>query len=446
MRRQPPLGLYVHIPFCTAKCRYCDFNSYAGQEHLIPGYTQALLREADIWSAACAGWRADTLFFGGGTPSLMPLAEMERLLDGLRHHFQVAADAEITLEANPGTVDEAYLSRLWEMGVNRLSLGVQSFRDDELTFLGRIHSARGAREAYRAARSAGFENVGLDLIFGLPGQTVDRWLESLEEAIDLGPEHLSLYALTVEDGTPLGDDVALGRTPATDPDLQAELYSRAAERLEPAGYDHYEISNWARPGYQCRHNLTYWRNGFWLGLGAGAHSHLPGNEESETGNWELGTGNSVLAGNKQQGTSNSAAVPMFHCPTGPCYRFAAEASPGRYVELVNETWERWRQEGGLPLEAMRQVTFREESGPSLELSDTLELGLRLSEGVSLRDLRRRFGQAAVERHTAAFDEAASLGLLEPASPAGRRAGGRLRLTARGRLLANEVFVRLLPGS
>jgi oxygen-independent coproporphyrinogen-3 oxidase len=251
---------------------------------------------------------------------------------------------------------------------------------------------------------------------------VDRWLESLEEAIGLRPEHLSLYALTVEDGTPLADDVALGRTPSPDADLQAELYSRAADRLEPAGYDHYEISNWARPGRQCRHNLTYWRNGFWLGLGAGAHSHLPGN-------WGLPPEADSPAA---KGTRNRDPG-----TTDPCYRFAAEASPGRYVELVNETWEQWRQGEALPLEAMRQVTFREEDGPSLELSDTLVLGLRLSEGVSLRDLRRRFGRAAVERHASAFDEATSLGLLE-------RADDRLRLTARGRLLANEVFVRLLP--
>jgi oxygen-independent coproporphyrinogen-3 oxidase len=189
---------------------------------------------------------------------------------------------------------------------------------------------------------------------------------------------------------------------------------RAAERREAAGYDHYEISNWARPGYQCCHNLTYWRNGFWLGLGAGAHSHLPGNGEAATGEWEAGAG-------------------------GPCYRFAAETSPARYIELVNETWEQWAQGGTLPLEAMRQVTFREEDGPPLELSDTLVLGLRLSKGVSLRELKRRFGRAAVERYSAAFEEATSLGLLE-------HADGRLRLTARGRLLANEVFVRLLPAS
>ncbi len=412
MERERRLSLYVHIPFCIAKCGYCDFNSYAGQESLIPAYAQALLREAEMWSAACPGWRADTLFFGGGTPSLMPPAELERVLEGLRRHLGLTPDAEVTLEANPGTVDKAYLSRLRELGVNRLSLGVQSFREDELAFLGRIHSAEEARSAYRAARSAGFDNVSLDLIFGLPGQTADPWLESLEEAIGLAPEHLSLYALTIEEGTPLAREVAAGNTPAPDPDLQADLYVRAVERLVAAGYEQYEISNWARPGRRCRHNLTYWRNGFWLGLGAGAHSHLPGN-------WEPG------AGTQEPGIWDR------------CHRFAAEVLPRQYIELVNETWKQWSQEGALTVDAMRQVTFREEAHPSLALSDTLVLGLRLCEGVSLRELRRRFGQAALQSHAAAFEEAISLGLLE-------RADGRLRLTARGRLLANEVFVRLLP--
>jgi oxygen-independent coproporphyrinogen-3 oxidase len=399
MERERRLSLYVHIPFCTAKCGYCDFNSYAGQESLIPAYAQALLHEAEMWSAVRQGGRAETLFFGGGTPSLMPLAELERVLEGLRRHIGLTPDAEVTLEANPGTVDEPYLSRLREMGVNRLSLGVQSFRDDELAFLGRIHSAGEARSAYRAARSAGFGNVSLDLIFGLPGQTVHRWLESLEEAIRLEPEHLSLYALTVEEGTPLARDVALGRTPAPDPDLQAELYLRSAERLESAGYEQYEISNWARPGCRCRHNLTYWRNGFWLGLGAGAHSHLP--------------------------FANGSV------------RFANAAIPACYIELVEKTCAARRGIAALTLDDMRQVTFREKDDASRELSDTLVLGLRLCEGVSLRDLRLRFGQAALDCYASAFGEAASLGLLEPLD-------GRLRLTARGRLLANEVFVRLLP--
>jgi oxygen-independent coproporphyrinogen-3 oxidase len=425
----------VHIPFCTAKCGYCDFNSYAGQEFLIPAYTQALLREAEMWSNALGeGWQVDTLFFGGGTPSLMPLTEMDRLLAGLRRHFGLTAGIEVTLEANPGTVYEPYFWGLREMGVNRLSLGVQSFRDDELAFLGRIHSADEAREAYEGARGAGFDNVSLDLIFGLPGQTAERWLESLEEAVGLGPEHLSLYALTVEEGTPLARDMALGRTPTPDPDLQAELYLRAAQRLEPAGYEHYEISNWAQPGRRCRHNLTYWRNGFWLGLGAGAHSHLPGNVEQGAGNRKQGTGEQQAASNRQQDPGST--VPLFHCSTG--YRFAAEAAPRRYIELVNETWEGW-QGGRLTLDDMRQVTFREEDGPARELSDTLVLGLRLSEGVSLRELEQRFGRAALEGHAAAFEEAISFGLLE-------RADGRLRLTRRGRLLANEVFVRLLPAS
>ena len=434
MKPERLLSLYVHIPFCTAKCRYCDFNSYAGQQSLIPAYTEALLREAEMWSAALppagggqtaarpggsasgGGWRAETLFFGGGTPSLMPAAEVERLLGGLRRHFRLATGAEVTLEANPATVDGPYLSRLRELGVSRLSLGVQSFRDDELAFLERIHSAAEARGAYRAARSAGFDNVSLALIFGLPGQTVDRWLESLEEAMALGPEHLSLYALTVEDGTPLASDIADGRIPAPDPDLQAELYLRTAERLSPAGYEQYEISNWARPGRRCRHNLTYWHNGFWLGLGAGAHSHLPVRPACPAG--------------RQAGLPSADARWV---------RLANVAAPARYIELVDETWALRRTGAAPSIDDMRQVTSREEAGASLELSDTLVLGLRLSEGVSLRELRRRFGRAALDTHTPAFEEAASLGLLE-------HVDGYLRLTARGRLLANEVFVRLLPAS
>ncbi len=414
MKSECDLGLYVHIPFCSAKCGYCDFNSHAGREGLIPAYTQALLKEARMWSAvseslASGDWQVDTLFFGGGTPSLMPLPQMERLLPALREHFRLAptsspgrAEPEVTLEANPGTVDERYLSRLRELGVNRLSLGVQSFRDDELAFLGRIHTSEEAREAYRAARSAGFDNVSLDLIFGLPCQTLQQWLESLNEAIALGPEHLSLYALTVAEGTPLARDVADGRTPAPDPDLQAELYERSAERLKAAGYEQYEISNWARTGHRCRHNLTYWNNGSWLGLGAGAHSHLPS-------------------------------------PDGGGMRLANADDPARYIELVDESLASLRGAACSSIDDLRQATVREEAGPSVELSDTLVLGLRLCEGVSVSELRRRFGQAALGAHAAAFDEATSQGLLE-------RVDGRLRLTARGRLLANEVFVRLLPPS
>jgi oxygen-independent coproporphyrinogen-3 oxidase len=388
-----PLSIYVHIPFCTAKCGYCDFNSYAGHDHLIPSYSQALVREAKLWRSATAGRPVTTVFFGGGTPSLMPLDEMAQVMEGLRDAFDFAPDAEVTLEANPGSLDEPYLSGLLELGFNRLSIGVQSFHDDELRALDRLHSAGDARQAYGAARAAGFENVNLDLIFGLPEQPMERWQATVEEALSLGPEHLSLYALTVEEGTPLARDVARGRTPAPDPDVQADQYEWTCERLASAGYQHYEISNWARPGYPCRHNLTYWECREYLGLGAGAHSYLNG------------------------------------------LRFADAASPGQYLALVEESWREAQTGNGRT--PMRQVVSGETVTPELAMSDALILGLRLVAGVSLSGFRERFGSDLMEAFGGRLAEPLELGLLELID-------ARLRVTDRGRLVANEVFVRLLP--
>lgn len=388
-----PLSLYVHIPFCTAKCGYCDFNSYAGHEHLIPSYSQTLLREAQLWRKTAAGRPVATVFFGGGTPSLMPLEEMAQLMDGLRSVFEFAADSEVTLEANPGSIDEPYLRGLLDMGINRLSIGVQSFHDDELRALDRLHSAEDAKEAYRAARAAGYRNVNLDLIFGLPEQPIARWQASVERALALGPEHLSLYALTVEEGTPLARDVARGRTPAPDPDAQADQYEWTQERLARAGYEHYEISNWARPGHRCRHNLTYWECREYLGLGAGAHSYVNG------------------------------------------VRFANAAAPGQYASLVEESWQQPASGNGST--SMRHIVSGETITPELAMADTLILGLRLIEGVHLRSFRERFGVDALETFGERLHESIAYGLLEAVD-------GHLRLTDRGRLVGNEVFARLLP--
>src|SRR3990170_5784166 len=273
-----PLSLYIHIPFCTLKCAYCDFNSYAGLKELVRPYVDALIAEITLWAEFARGRPVATVFFGGGTPSLLPLPEVERVTSALRERFELQAGAEVTLEANPGTVDLAYLRSLLALGVNRLSLGVQSFHDDELAALDRIHSAAEAKEAYRWALEAGFHRLNLDLIYGLPEQPMARWQATLEQAIELGPDHLSLYALTVEEGTKLAYDIDHGRLPGPDPDAQAAMYEWSLERLARAGYQQYEISNWSRPGQECRHNLTYWRNGEWLGLGAGAHSHWGRNQ------------------------------------------------------------------------------------------------------------------------------------------------------------------------
>ena len=394
--RSPSLALYVHIPFCQAKCPYCDFNSYAGLEGLMAPYVDALIAEMVLWREPTRDARVTTIFFGGGTPSFLPLAETERIFAALRRSFHLTPAAEITVEANPGSADSARLDGLRRIGFNRLSLGVQSFQDDELRLLGRVHSAAEAREAYRGARRAGFENVNLDLIYGLPGQPLAAWQRTLTEAIALRPEHLSLYALTVEEGTPLAADVAIGRLPTPDPDLAADMYLWAGEALAAAGYEHYEISNWGLPGHRCRHNLVYWRNQPYLGLGAGAHSCLDG------------------------------------------YRFAAVRDPRAYIGEVAAAGAP-PPGGGLPsflaglthLESVVRVT------DARAMAETAILGLRLVEGLSLSGFRRRFGVGFLSVYSPAVAELTDLGLME-------RADGRLRLTAKGRLLGNEAFERFLP--
>jgi oxygen-independent coproporphyrinogen-3 oxidase len=394
------LGLYVHVPFCELKCSYCDFNSYAGLEGLMGPYVDALCLELELWGQAMGRQRVATVFFGGGTPSLLSLPLLERVLEAAAGAFVLGPGCEVTLEANPGTVDRDYLRGLRSLGVDRLSLGVQSLHDDDLRWLDRLHSAADAVTAYRWAREAGFRSVNLDLIFGLPGQPLERWQKTLEGALALGPDHLSLYALTVEEGTKLAADIARGWTPPPDEDAQAAMYEWSRERLAVAGYEHYEISNWARPGHRSRHNLTYWEGRPYLGVGAGAHSFL---------------------------TAGDAGL-----------RFADVYSPRQYVRRVEETARRGVQPGPLGdvLGAMRQVAFVEELAPPLMMAEALILGLRLTEGVALATFEERFGVGLLERYGPAVAELMELGLLELSD-------GHLRLTPRGLLLANEVFVRVL---
>jgi oxygen-independent coproporphyrinogen-3 oxidase len=417
-----PLSLYLHIPFCSLKCAYCDFNSYAGLDDLVEPYCDALISEIRLWSSALQGTTSvgrgpspdglppvPTVFFGGGTPSLLPLAQIERIMQALRESFALESDAEVSLEANPGTVDLDYLRGLLTAGVNRISFGVQSFHNDELAALDRIHSAEEAAQCYRWAREAGFQGINLDLIYGLSEQPMERWQQTLERAIDLAPDHLSAYALTVEEGTKLAYDVDHGRVPEPDADMQAEMYEWSCERLAQAGYAQYEISNWSRPGHECRHNLVYWRNGEWLGLGASAHSH-----------W--GSGQRTADSGQQR------------------FRFADVYSPRRYIELVGDTVEAGvdaRAEPRELLRMMRQVTYVEEQPPDAAMADAAILGLRLNEGLNVGDFEARYGTSLEAAYGPVLSEMAGLGLLE-------RANGHLLLTARGRLLANEVFVRLLP--
>lgn len=271
-----PLALYLHLPFCAAKCRYCDFASYPGREDVWDEYLTALTAEWRQWLPQLDECEIATVFLGGGTPSLLPTGSLERLLGSVLDSGRVTSDAEITMEANPGTVSPDKLLRLRRAGVNRLSLGAQSFSDALLRSLGRIHCAADTADAVAMARDAGFDNLNLDLMYALPGQTLADWRETLDEAVSLRPEHLSAYSLIVEPGTPLHADVERGAARLPDEDETMALQRETVRRLTAGGYGRYEISNYAQAGFECRHNLVYWNRGDYLGLGCAAHSLMDG--------------------------------------------------------------------------------------------------------------------------------------------------------------------------
>ncbi len=395
------ISLYLHIPFCHAKCHYCDFNSYAGMLGQRESYVDALRREIEL-----AGERARlkdgrprrcrTIFFGGGTPSLLRAEQVAEILDAARSAFALDDDAEITLEANPGTLEYGHLDELRGVGVNRLSMGAQSFDPGLLKWMGRIHSPEEIEVAFRAARSAGFTSINLDFIFALPGQSLALWEQTLDRAIELGSGHLSLYSLIVEEGTPLFTWVNQGKVIPAEDDLAADMYELASAKLATAGYHQYEISNWALPGHECQHNLTYWHNLPYIGLGAGAHS------------WYAG------------------------------HRFADVRPIREYIQVVRSASDLAGEPGAdislLPASAVAddEVISRE-----LEMAETGILGLRLMEGISLSTFAERFGCDFLDIFGDRLSDAFTFGLLE-------REGDVLRLSEHGRLLGNEVFERLLP--
>ncbi|MBO4886320.1 MAG: radical SAM family heme chaperone HemW [Clostridia bacterium] len=276
------IALYIHIPFCARKCAYCDFTSFPGKTHLIPAYLDQLEAEMRASAGRWGELAADTVFLGGGTPSLLTGGQMKRLMDGVRRWFTVAADAEITSEANPGTIDAAKLIAFREAGINRLSLGVQSFDDGLLRVLGRIHTAREAEDAVRTAADAGFTNLSVDLMYALPGQTMDQWLSTVETAMALPVRHISCYSLIVEEGTPMKAMAEASPACLPDEETAVVMQHEAARLLRARGFSRYEISNYALPGFESRHNLVYWRRGDYLGLGCAAHSLMDGERFSNT--------------------------------------------------------------------------------------------------------------------------------------------------------------------
>ena len=378
-------SLYVHIPYCQAKCPYCDFNSYAAERWPEARYVDALCAEAEHYAqrAPWSGGTIHSVFFGGGTPSLFAPASIERVLATGASLWTIAADAEITLEANPGTVSLDALRGFRAAGINRISFGVQSFWPHHLQVLGRIHSADEAVAAVGWARAAGFDNVNIDLIFALPQQTLAEWESDLIRAVSLRPDHISAYNLTYEEGTPFHKLRSQGVLRQLPEEIEVAMFTRTQEVLSTAGFEQYEISNYALPGRACRHNLNYWQSGDYLGIGAGAHSY--------------------------------AATPE----SGS--RWSNEKIPNRYIEATARLAH--ARAGNETLDA-RQAR-----------GEFVFLGLRCRAGFSATAFRERFGDDVLT----AFPHAADLetgGLLQCA-------GGQWQLTAQGLLLADSVFATFL---
>ena len=379
------VSLYVHIPFCHTRCHYCDFNTYAGMLPLREPYVRALLSEIGMAGALTKlpggkPRRSRTIFFGGGTPSLLSVSQVSRILDACYDNFAIDEDAEITLEANPGTLSREQLVGLRAAGVNRLSMGAQSFDAELLKTLGRIHSPKDITQAVRDAQAAGFTSINVDFMFGLPGQTMRHWRETIDRALDLHIEHLSLYSLIIEEGTPFYTWTHEGRITPGDEDQCADMYEYADERLHAAGYVNYEISNWSLPGFQSRHNLTYWHNFPYIGMGAGAYSSFGGR------------------------------------------RFSNVREPAEYIRMLKaQQWPEVESETVDQAQAMSETAF---------------LALRTAQGLHLPTFEQRFALPFAQFAGDRLHMVEEAGLLE-------REPEWLRLSKRGRLLGNEVFLRLL---
>ncbi len=393
-------SVYLHIPFCQHRCAYCDFNTYAGLEYLVDGYVTALCQEIKLVGSSGYAKHGEklpvhTVFFGGGTPSLLPENLFEKILATLRHEFAFLPNVEITLEANPGTVSAAYLQALAGLGVNRLSLGMQSANPFELRMLERTHSLEEVVQAIHFARQAGITNFNLDLIFGLPSQSLDSWRNNLSMALSMQPPHLALYSLTLEHGTPMAHWVDRGLLPEPDNNLAAEMYEFTIDRLSQANYTQYEISNWAKStpdgrSYACRHNLQYWRGLPWLGLGAGAHGYIPG------------------------------------------LRTVNQLSPLAYIRHLSQASE------PLPFPQTPATADLRRLSDEDELGEFMMMAMRLTdEGVSEQDFSARFGKPLAQVFPKQITRLLRKTLVEWTPDK------RLRLTRQGRLLGNQVFAEFI---
>jgi putative oxygen-independent coproporphyrinogen III oxidase len=385
--KSEPFSLYIHIPYCVSKCPYCDFNSHVVAQIPEDGYTDALLRELEYFGDQ-AGWRGRTLqsiFFGGGTPSTFKPTSIGKLLAWAAATFPIANDCEITMEANPGTVDAANFAGYRDAGVNRISIGVQSFQPKLLRFLGRIHSADEAKKALNVVKQSGFENFSFDLMYANPGQTLADLEADLDTALTFQPPHLSAYNLTFEEGTPFHHEYSAGRMANLNEDEEIAMAELIDTKLGAAGLKRYEISNYARPWFHSRHNVNYWHCGDYLGLGAGAHSYRR-NDDGITGQ-----------------------------------RWNNEKNPAKYIAQIDES--------------RHAMIERETIDSHKAAAEFMFLGLRMTEGIRLEIFRQRFGQTPLELYPQIDTWIGSDLLVEN--------GGFLRFTAKGLMLANSIFVHFM---
>lgn len=382
-------GIYIHFPFCRSRCSYCDFATGTYDRERADRYVSALVREIERWLEIETPEPIDTIYLGGGTPSLLTSQQLKQILTTLKRHFDVAVDAEITIEINPGLVGRArteissqrVLSEFREAGINRASFGIQTFNDKELARLGRSHSAQDARDTFRQLRVAGFENISFDLIAGLPGQTIDGWHQNLEESFVLEPEHLSFYLLEVHERTPLADHIRRGLQPRPDDELAARMYQTMLEQAAAAGYEHYEISNLCKSGFESRHNIKYWTGAPYYGFGCSSHSY-----------------------------------------DGRLRRWSNERDLARYTELV---------ESGRSV-----ITERVELSEREALAESIFLGLRLMSGINIQSIQQQFNVDIRDEHSDDLNRFREAGLL-------KFEGHNVRLTQRGALLSNEVFTAFI---
>ena len=373
-------GIYIHIPFCLKKCKYCDFNSYRMNINEKKRYLKALEKEIEMYSEEFKGKKADTVFLGGGTPSILKAEEIERLFEVIRKNLNISENAEITMECNPGTLDREKLEAMKRAGVNRLSIGLQAVQNNILDYIGRVHTFEKFKENYKLARECGFDNINIDLMYNLPHQSTDNWKESLKEVVALNPEHISAYSLILEEGTQMCEMYENGEFELADEDTDIDMYRYTIEYLAQNGYKQYEISNYAKEGKECLHNIIYWKCLNYIGLGAGASGYIGDTRYT-----------------------NKAGIP-------------------EYCNAV--------ENGKIPFE-QNEIITSEEAGEEI-----IFMGLRMNEGIEFDDFMKRSGKDLRVEKKDVINNLLDNGLIDTDNK-------HIKLTQKGREISNNVFLDLL---